>query len=130
MVTIEQIKEYTKCPQFGDADYGKWGALTLEQRRAYRYLIDIIDGLDQEIKRLNNESIKEEYPKVFVKIITDHKHEAKIMDLMELANFLNVKFWIPNEIQKLIDSEDKDILFVRRGNDSNAIIKYKFLDKE
>lgn len=130
MVTIEQIKEYTKCPQFGDADYGKWGALTLEQRRAYRYLIDIIDGLDQEIKRFNNESTNDEYPKVFVKIIKDHKHEEKIMNFIELANFLNVKFWIPNEIQKLIDSEDKDILFVRRGNDSNAIIKYKFLDKE
>lgn len=74
--------------------------------------------------------IDDEYPKVFVKIIKDYKHEEKIMDFIELANFLNIKFWIPNEIQKLIDSEGKDILFVQRGNSSNAIIKYKFLDKE
>ena len=92
MVTIEQIKEYTKCPQFGDADYGKWGALTLEQRRAYRYLIDIIDSLDQEIKRLNNESIKDEYPKVFVKIIKDHilslqKKEEELAKKMMQLNY-------------------------------------------
>ena len=54
MITIEQIKEYTKCPQFGDKDYGKWGSLRLEQREAYRHLIDIIEGMEKEIERLNN----------------------------------------------------------------------------
>jgi len=61
LITIEQIKEYTKCPQFGDIDYGKWGALRQEQREAYRHLIDIIEGQDKEIERLNN--IIEKYKK-------------------------------------------------------------------
>ena len=52
MITIEQIKEYIKCPQFGDKDYGKWGALRPEQREAYRRLIDIIEGMEEEIERL------------------------------------------------------------------------------
>ncbi len=68
--------------------------------------------------------------KVFVKIIKDFKHEEHIMSFEELAHFLNVKFWIPSELKRLIDSEGKDILFIRRGNTSDAIIKYRFLDKE
>ena len=56
MITIEQIKEYTKCPQFGDKDYGKWGALQLEQRKAYRYLIDIIERMEQKIEKLEKEN--------------------------------------------------------------------------
>lgn len=68
--------------------------------------------------------------KVFVKIIKDFKHEEHIMEFEELAHFLNVKFWIPSELKRLINAEGKDILFIRRGNNYNAIIQYKFLDKE
>ena len=45
MINIEQIKEYIKCPQFGDLEYGKWGALRLEQRVAYKELIEEIERL-------------------------------------------------------------------------------------
>ena len=47
MINIEKIKENIKCPQFGDLEYGKWGALRLEQRIAYKELIE-------EIEKLNN----------------------------------------------------------------------------
>lgn len=29
---VEKIIDYVKCPQLGSLDYGKWGALRLEQR--------------------------------------------------------------------------------------------------
>ena len=56
MISIEKIKEYTKCPQFGDLNYGEWGTLRIEQRQAYRDLIDIIEGMEQEIERINKEN--------------------------------------------------------------------------
>lgn len=62
MITIDKIKEYIKCPQFGDLEYGKWGALRLEQREAYKHLIDIIEGLEQEIENLKR--INEEHKKL------------------------------------------------------------------
>lgn len=49
MITIEQIKEYIKCPQFGDSEYGKWGALSLEQRKAFKNLITRIEEQDNHI---------------------------------------------------------------------------------
>ena len=55
MLTISEIKENIKCPQFGDLDYGKWGALRLEQRQAYKHLIEIVESQDKEIERLNKE---------------------------------------------------------------------------
>ena len=67
--------------------------------------------------------------KVFVKIIKDFKHEEHIMEFEELAHFLNIKFWIPSEFERLVKSENKDILFIRRGVPNNAIIKYKFIKK-
>ena len=54
MIMIDKIKEYIKCPQFGDLEYGEWGALRLEQREAYKYLIDIIEWQEHEISRLTS----------------------------------------------------------------------------
>lgn len=61
MINIENIKEYIKCPQFGDKEYGEWGALRLEQRVAYKELIEeieklnyIIDKQDRDIIALSN----------------------------------------------------------------------------
>ena len=53
MIMIDKIKEYIKCPQFGDLEYGEWGALRLEQREAYKHLIEIIEWQEHEISRLN-----------------------------------------------------------------------------
>ena len=58
MITLEQIQENIKCPQFGDLEYGKWGALTLEQRTAYKYLINIIEALELENRQLVEKLMK------------------------------------------------------------------------
>ena len=67
--------------------------------------------------------------KVFVKIISDGETKEYIKSFEELAHFLNVKIWIPTELKKLIKSENKDILFIRRGM-GHSIVKFKFLNKE
>lgn len=89
MITIEQIKEYTKCPQFGDKDYGKWGALRLEQRKAYRDLIDIIEGMEQEIEKLKEkiENMKMSYETDAEAKYYDfvNKHESKLQQRIDNA---------------------------------------------
>lgn len=67
--------------------------------------------------------------KVFVKIISDGETKEYIKSFEELAHFLNVKIWIPTELERLIKSENKDIIFIRKGI-GHSLVKYKFLDKE
>ena len=55
MISIEEIKENIKCPQFGDVEYGKWGSLRLEQRIAYRDLINIVEEQDKVIKTITKQ---------------------------------------------------------------------------
>lgn len=47
---IKEIREYISCPQFGDNHYGKWGALRLEQRVAYKKLIEEIEDLKEQVE--------------------------------------------------------------------------------
>lgn len=39
--TLEQIREFIACPEIGDDHYGKWGAMTREQRLVMNDLIEI-----------------------------------------------------------------------------------------
>jgi hypothetical protein len=39
--TLEQIREFIACPELGDDHYGKWGAMTREQRLVMNDLIEI-----------------------------------------------------------------------------------------
>jgi hypothetical protein len=39
--TLEQIREFIACPELGDDHYGKWGAMTREQRLAMNDLIEM-----------------------------------------------------------------------------------------
>lgn len=54
----EKIRKAIACPQFGDSYYGEWGALRLEQRQAFKRLLDELDSADIYIKcleqRFNN----------------------------------------------------------------------------
>ena len=52
MYSLEEIRDFIKCPQFGDEEYGKWGALRLEQRKVIYDLINFVECDDLEIKRL------------------------------------------------------------------------------
>lgn len=52
---LEQIREYIACPQFGDPDYGRWGILNVEQRKAIKKMLEWIDTQDTEIYELSKE---------------------------------------------------------------------------
>lgn len=55
----KMIRDFIKCPQFGDTEYGKWSALPLEVRETIKRLLDINEELDKyalaiaKIKDLN-----------------------------------------------------------------------------
>lgn len=55
---LEILRDKIKCPQFGDIEYGEWGALKLEQRKAIKDLIDSSQNKDKTIndllKRISN----------------------------------------------------------------------------
>lgn len=42
---LEEMKEYIKCPQFGDDYYGKYGALRMETRKEIKKLVDYCEAL-------------------------------------------------------------------------------------
>lgn len=52
MDIIKQTREYIKCPQFGDPHYGRWGALSLEQRKIIKQLCDMVEEQDKIIRKL------------------------------------------------------------------------------
>ena len=47
--TLEQIREFIACPELGDDHYGKWGAMTREQRLAMNDLIELAKEYDRLI---------------------------------------------------------------------------------
>lgn len=59
---LKRIREYIACPQFGDENYGEWGILRLDQRKAILGLLEHInfqkidvDLFKEEIQRLLKE---------------------------------------------------------------------------
>lgn len=57
---IKEIREYIACPQFGDDDYGKWGALPLFQRLKIKELCDyanVLEGIVDEYNDLDDNAI-------------------------------------------------------------------------
>ena len=57
----EKIRKAIECPQFGNEHYGEWGALTLEQRKYIKRLLDELDSADNYLKKvyLENEKLKQ-----------------------------------------------------------------------
>ena len=51
--TNKQIREFIACPQFGDLEYGKWGALTLKQRETIYELLQENEDMEHYIKTQN-----------------------------------------------------------------------------
>lgn len=76
MFDKNKIREYIACPQYGDDHYGKWGALTLEQRDTIRFLLDLVDlyerGIENQIKDIEG------------RYISKDKIQDKIKELEEL----------------------------------------------
>ena len=48
----EKIRKAIECPQFNNTRYGKWGALTLEQRTYIKRLLNEVEGADKYIEKL------------------------------------------------------------------------------
>lgn len=50
---VLKIKDYVKCPQTGFLEYGKWGALRVEQRKLINDLCDSwLNMYDEKINQL------------------------------------------------------------------------------
>ena len=48
--TTSQIRDFIRCPQFGDTKYGKWGTLKLEVRETLKDLVDALESAEYIIK--------------------------------------------------------------------------------
>ena len=53
---LKEIREKISCPQFGDEHYGVWGALTFNQRRTIKRVLDYIEAQEEYINRLQAEN--------------------------------------------------------------------------
>lgn len=65
MKLTNRIREYIKCPQLNGTDYGRWGALTWEQRKLINELCekcDIFEGSADYFAK-GNIKLKEELGK-------------------------------------------------------------------
>ena len=60
MVDLDKLREKIVCPQFGDEDYGEWGTLKLEQRKAIRDLIKMVKTEQEANKSLENIIVKQD----------------------------------------------------------------------
>ena len=47
--TLEQIREFIACPELGDDHYGKWGAMTREQRLVMN---DLIERVKEQMRNM------------------------------------------------------------------------------
>lgn len=52
--TLEQIREFIACPELGDDHYGKWGAMTREQRFVMKGLIELAKEYDRFMRARAN----------------------------------------------------------------------------
>ena len=48
--SISEIRNFIRCPQFGDLNYGKWGSYPLEVRETFKWLCDLHDSMDSIIQ--------------------------------------------------------------------------------
>ena len=82
----EKIRKAIECPQFGNTNYGEWGALRLDQRKYIKRLLDDLDGADACILQLyeENKQLKEEIKGLCKKIKVNEKSRRKMQkSLME-----------------------------------------------
>ena len=74
----EKIRKAIECPQLNNTRYGEWGALTLEQRKYIKRLLDELDSADNCVKRLYFENKKQK------EVIDDYKED--ISNLFYIIN--------------------------------------------
>lgn len=74
----EKIRKAIECPQFGNEHYGEWGALTLEQRKYIKRLLDELDNTDNYCKKVYLENQKQ---KEFIKYMNDIIEDLETEDV-------------------------------------------------
>lgn len=84
----ERMRKAVECPQFGNIDYGEWGALRLDQRRDIKRLLDEMDRADEYIKTLyfKNENLQSKIDKAIEYI--DLKSNVNGYDKNKLLDIL------------------------------------------
>ena len=75
---LKEMKEWIKCPQFGDDHYGKYGALKMETRREIKRLIDYCDYL---------EDFKYQVEEFLIKKMSVEKHDALNLGIIKDDDF-------------------------------------------
>ena len=62
----EKIRKAIECPQLNNTRYGEWGALTLEQRKYIKRLLDELGRADNYFKKvyLQNKQLKDNWNKL------------------------------------------------------------------
>ena len=94
---IKEIREYIKCPQFGDDYYGKWGALRLDQRKKIKDLLDYITNLQEENERVSNlYKTYEEANDLWIKKCEDYKQRID-----KAIEYINTHYLNANEPELL-----------------------------
>ena len=92
----ERMRKAVECPQFGNLDYGEWGALNLNQRRDIKRLLDEMDRADEYIKTLyfKNENLQSKIDKAIEFIKEKGCYYSgdfdDILDLNDLDDLLNI----------------------------------------
>ena len=101
----EKIRKAIECPQFGNTDYGEWGALRLDQRKYIKRLLDDLDGADAYVLQLykENQQLKEQleasekarkeaikYCNEFIKNVESLNLKIYPKEFYELINILDI----------------------------------------
>lgn len=95
----EKIRKAIECPQLNNTRYGEWGALTLEQRKYIKRLLDELDSADNCVKKLylENKKQKDNWNKL-------RKQEINRFNKTQDVQFLDVL----QDMQKLEQRSDSN----------------------
>ena len=101
--TNSEIRDFIRCPQFGDNCYGKWGAQKLEIRETLFHLITLNEEMDKMLKdRL---------------LRIDKAIEYIEKNWIEYSDFR----YVDNDDELNIDCESiKELLDILKGSDTNG----------
>ena len=96
----EKLRKAIECPQFGNTNYGEWGALRLDQRKYIKRLLDELDGADayslqlyEENKQLKEQLEASEKARKILKEINEYRKETggypsemldKLLDILDI----------------------------------------------
>ena len=97
----EKIRKAIECPQLNNTRYGEWGALTLEQRKYIKRLLDELDSADNYLKKvyLENKQLEDKLSKIETLIIN---HNRNIGDIYYKYNSKFLKSELKQRILEIV----------------------------